>query len=331
MPTNLIGDIHLGKRFPFTNKTTAARWEHVKQTLLDDILELPGEHIQLGDLFDDFTTDSTVFVQGFHFAKSCAALLSGNHDKSNNTDKESAMELLGHIGCNVIWDNIVCYAIKGINYVAVPHTLTQEAFEDNLTKAIGLATPTIPNVLLLHTNYGERPGTSTENYLRPDKAKELRNHFQFIISGHEHNAHEPLSGVFMSGSVLPMNFGEMTDKYVMTVKDSNLEKVLVWRASDNYLKLDYKDFLPLQVDTAVQFIEVVGTVDVSEVLLINKRIAEWYLKSESLIAIKNSTTSLKSEASETSAEKAHAVDWVETVSKLLTPDELQVFNELLGA
>lgn len=326
--TILIGDIHLGKRFPYTNKKTAARWEALKHSTLDVILGLPAKFVQLGDLFDGFSVDSAVFVQGYNVASKCEVILAGNHDRSNNTEKASAVELLQELGCFVVCQDIQVLIIEGVKFVMVSHQLTQDKFNEVLETTKQHAEGPLPAVLLLHCNYGFREGNQTENYLRPEIAEDLLKHFSGIVSGHEHNARSPLQGLMMIGSILPMSFGEMTDKYVYGVSSELNTLHRVWAADEHYKKLSYQDFLELPIDVPLQFIEVEGCVDIAEKIHLNKRIVDWYLKSETLIAIKNGTTSFRTEADTDKEFKAE--DWVQKVSSQMTADEVAIFNELLG-
>ena len=331
----LIGDIHLGKKFPYTNIKTAARWENLKSQTLNKIMALEGTKLQAGDLFDSHSVDSATFVQGYLIAKQCEALLSGNHDISNNTEKSSAMDLLRQFNVNVVWEKPMMVDLGDTRFVMIPHQLTQEKFDTLLASAKVMIAEGRKNVLILHCNYGLREGSETENYLRPEVAKELLStqgkdfalkHFYHIVCGHEHNSSHPLVGVTMMGSVLPMDFGQMTDKYVWT----EASQILTWSAKENYRKLDYMEFLDLGIDEPLQFIEITGTVVVAEAIMISKRIVEWYKQSSTLIAIKNNTLAHKVEASETEDKASNPDNWISIVSAEMTEEEQVVFNELLG-
>lgn len=62
----IVGDIHLGKPFPFTTTKTAARWAQYKKNHLKKIVDRYGPNIiQAGDLFDSFSCNSETFVEGY--------------------------------------------------------------------------------------------------------------------------------------------------------------------------------------------------------------------------------------------------------------------------
>jgi DNA repair exonuclease SbcCD nuclease subunit len=331
----IVGDIHLGKPFPFTSTKTAARWAQYKKDLLIWFTEeYKGSIIQAGDLFDSFSCNSETFVEGYMFAASCEVVLSGNHDVSNNTEKESAVNLLRKTGCTIAWEQPYFFETESTKYTLLPHQLTQEKFDTMLASAKNFPNTEKYNILVLHCNFGDQPGTETENYLRPNVAAHLMSdehgghamkHFDAIISGHEHNYREPMIGVTMLGSVLPMSFGEMTDKFISV----DGTKECVWPVDGRFRSLDYKDFLAYPLDAPLQFIEITGTVDIGETIAINSRIAEWYKTSETLIAIKPNTRSLKAETDVIMDEDGPKLHWVEKIADSLSADAQEVFKQLL--
>ena len=134
-----------------------------------------------------------------------------------------------------------------------------------------------------------------------------------------------MTGVTMLGSVLPMSFGEMTDKYISI----NGSRQCIWPAKERFKSLDYKDFLTLPLDTPLQFIEVTGTVDIGETIAINSRIAEWYGKSETLIAIKPNTKSFKAETDVSMDDDGPKLHWVEKIADSLSAGAQEIFKQLL--
>lgn len=317
----IVGDIHIDKRFPYTNKKTHERWRDLQDHTINVIFKKAPPAFQVGDLFDNFMVTAEQFVRADHeVASKCIHTLAGNHDLSNNIDKKSAVQLL----LNSV-ERMTCVAVHGINYILVPHQLTQEAFEDCLASVERCCSTQIPNVLLLHCNYGDREGTQTENYLRPDVARELVSKVNGIVFGHEHNGgYRGSESVVAVGSILPMNFGEMTDKFVWDVED--WKAIKVWDSELNYKKLHYKEFLLMPL-VNLQFIELVGEVNPAESLAVKRLIAMWYSESETIIAIKDSTTPLKID-SEAAEERIAESDWETAVMALMTDDEKQLFLEL---
>lgn len=319
--TIIVGDIHIDKRFPYTNKKTHERWRDLQDKTLGLIFKDAPPAIQAGDLFDNFMVSAEQYVRADEqVAAKCMHVMAGNHDLSNNTDKKSAVQLL----LNSV-ERVTCVAVHSINYILLPHQLTQEKFEGILEHVGEFCSTQIPNVLVLHCNYGEREGTQTENYLRPAVARELLFKVNGIVFGHEHNGGERMGNVIAIGSILPMNFGEMTDKYVWNVED--WKAIKVWDSEVNYAKWPFQEFLQRGPDVPLQFIEIIGEVSPAESLAVKKMIALWYSQSDTIIAIKDSTSPLKID-SEIAEERIAESDWEVTVMALMTDEEKQLFLEL---
>jgi DNA repair exonuclease SbcCD nuclease subunit len=317
----IVGDIHLDKRFPYTNAKTHQRWKALQEDVLNKCF-CNGRTIQLGDVFDKYMVSAEDYVEAMYWFSDCAWVLAGNHDISNNTEKLSAVHLLE----NCV-KHVTCATHEGINYIMVPHQLTQEKFEEALSNLHKFISGSIPNVLLLHCNYGDREGTQTENYLRPAKAKALlAEGIDDIVFGHEHNGGLRGSKVIAVGSILPMNFGEMTDKYVWDPEDRELIKV--WDSTKGYAKWDYREFLQQGPLGSYQFIEVTGEVSPAEALAVKKQIASWYATSDSLIAIKDSTELMRAVSTDGDGKVIKQTEWESRILEMLTEQERDLFLEL---
>ena len=322
MKIKLIGDMHLGKKFPYTTNKSAAIFEELRYKILAKHTQ--GKFIQLGDLFDDYSVSDNVLVQGYRWMENCVAALAGNHDVSNNTEKSSAIKLLrDDLGINVAWIDYCVHTIGNTDFHLVPHQLTQDDFEgvlDSLEPGSRL------NVLVLHCNYGDRAGVITENYLRTDRAKELSKKFHLIVSGHEHNISKPLKNLIMLGSVMPFSFGEMNTKYVMDYdcETGNYELIPTW-VDGSARQVQFQDFLDTPIHQ--EFIEVMGSLDVSQAAQVNKRIASLY-KDTDVIAIKNSTAIYRHEKE--ADELQQPQDWLSQVRAQCSKEQALVLDSLLG-
>jgi DNA repair exonuclease SbcCD nuclease subunit len=285
----LIGDIHLGKRFPHTTLKTADRFDGLRDTQVAKSLSLQS-CIQLGDLFDTYTVPDNIFVNGYKVTWGCLWTLAGNHDLSKNTDKPSALALLRDNLNDAVALEPTRFTEGMTEFFLVPHQFTQDKFIGVLE---GLLTPKQQrfNVLCLHCNFGDHTGAETDNYLPPELAKRLMSSgFTLIVSGHEHNHRKPIPGVVMLGSILPMSFGEMETKFVMDydTQGGTYELVPTW-VSDKYAKIDAQGYLEHDFPSDTQFIEVVGDVDVDTMAQVNRRTQGMFKNMDSLIAIKNNT------------------------------------------
>lgn len=330
MIARLIGDIHYGKRFPFTTAQTAKRFDTLRNETVAQACNGREHLFLLGDLFDSFSVSADTLIQGFSTAsRPNCYVLSGNHDKSNNTDKNSALEYLGILGNNVVWDNPRVVEIGDTYFVMVPHQLTQERFEQVLDEVgkFPLLGAIKHRVLLLHCNFGDREGTVTENYLRPEMAQWLLSEsFDLIVSGHEHNFNRPMKGVIMLGSILPFSFGEMKTKYVLDYDCTNgsYEVSPVWDDS-HYIPFTWRpDNVP---PVPKDFIELRGEVGIEQAAAINKQIAEWY-KNGQVISVKNATALVRHDK-EVSVEKAE--HWADEVKSSLSEAQRELLASMLEA
>lgn len=328
----LVGDVHLGKKFPFTTKQSAALFQQEHDQLMADILDAGAdEFICLGDLFDDFEVDGSTLVKGYQYAKELM-VLAGNHDIANNTEKASALLLLNDVlKVDVVYKEVRSVPRGRTTFALVPYFLEQGLFDDALKRAAHVTQEKIISdhkVLLLHCNFGNREGTVTENYLTREMAKQMLETFDLVVCGHEHNFNTPMKGVVMLGSVMPFSFGEMTDKFVMDYDTDTGEYQLTptWKSA-NYSSMDYKDFLECNASVA-PFMEITGTIDVTEAAAINKKIGQLY-KENGVLSIKNATTLHRAEAGVTVVDEVKT-DWETEVRKELPDRYLPLFEELLS-
>lgn len=315
MKIRLIGDVHIGKKFPYTTVSSALEFARIHDEVLTSVSQGADEYIQLGDLFDGFSVSGETLVRGYRFAQD-KLIICGNHDKANDTTKSSALHLMfTSLGTKVIWDAPVEYHLGNTTFHIVPHQLTQEKFEEALLSLKPYEQRR--NVILLHCNYGTRQGNEIENYLRPEMAKNLLDGFDLIVSGHEHNFSKHFGGrLIMLGSVLPFSFGEMKDKFVADydTETGEVELIRTW------------DSGKFSQNEANSFVEMTGQVTVEQAASINKLIADWY-KNREVIAVKNSTTLIRHERE---AETHKAEDWYSQIMKQCNESQQALLEELYG-
>jgi DNA repair exonuclease SbcCD nuclease subunit len=340
--TVLIGDIHLSKKFPYTTGKTQQKFDQIRTEIVSELVDKASQAarwFQLGDLFDGHNISAETLIEGYRFisgAGARGAVLSGNHDKSNNILKASGLGLLSsHLSPQVVWEDVKTYAEGYTEFFLVPHNLSQEGFEKSLDLAVECAASSSYHfkVLLLHCNFGDREGSNTENYLRRDRARQLLGTFNWIFSGHEHNKSTPMPGVVMVGSVLPYSFGEMTPKVYVEYDNytGKQELNLLWSPEQGYLKLSAQEFLLISPDSELPtayFLEVEGEASIEEQAQVHKKIAELY-KNESVVAIKNSVR-LTGTVHQTEEEVEQASEnWKEIIRKECTKEQLDLFNDLM--
>jgi DNA repair exonuclease SbcCD nuclease subunit len=128
----------------------------------------------------------------------------------------------------------------------LPHVLSQDLFEQQLTKAEADAKESSTyRVLCLHCNYalGMETSDSTLNLSR-ERAAKLLETFHYIFLGHEHTHRTDFDGrLVVIGSWRPTAFDNMDDKYVLLFDDQTgtYTKEIVWEADKEFAVLDATD------------------------------------------------------------------------------------------
>lgn len=326
MNIRLIGDVHFGKRFPYTTLKTAITFDQNRE-LLFNRLTLNESVIQLGDLFDEFSVNDLTLVQGYQAANRCVSLLPGNHDLSKNTDKDSALLLLQkHFGCGVVNEMYGTVTQGMTEFFLLPHQHTQPLFEERLKFLCDLIQKKESkarfNVLCLHCNFGAHTGPEADNYLSPAMAKELlAAGFHLIVSGHEHNFRNPMPGVVMLGSILPMSFGEMEQKYVMDydTQAGTYDLTPSWSTS-GYCRVSWGELLAEECSTwnNYQFLEIVGDLEVDNAVKVNRQVSAILRSCDNIIAVKNNTVLHKQSHKIDEASKAN---WMDTLMAACATDD----------
>jgi DNA repair exonuclease SbcCD nuclease subunit len=294
--------------------------------------------IQLGDLFDTYSTSDYTLVDGYALAKSCVYTLAGNHDLSKNLDKRSALSLLGGVfGCSVVADQPKIVNEGFTTFVLVPHQHTQDLFEETLDSVVTrIQNGTIKNryvVLGLHCNFGPVSGPAGDNYLTPAKAKQLRDAgVHLIVSGHEHNFRTPMDGVVMLGSILPFSFGEMEEKFVMDydTQKGTYKLESIWKPSE-YLRVSAEDFVTTDTlaDNKV-FIEVTGEVDLKQAVEVNRTIVRLFKNQESLLALKNNTVLHRHSLGTDKSTHQQTLTWLQQLlAECHTEEQRDALNKLV--
>jgi len=311
MIMKLVGDLHIGKRFPYTTQKTAEKFNNHRRSLLHTCMA-GARGFQLGDLFDSYSVQDTVLMEGYQTARKFDRLLAGNHDLAKNTDKPSALVLLSQeLKVPIVYEDYLTVTEGMTKFYLVPHKLLQEGFEATLKAALADLQATGKsrfNVLLLHCNYGEHRGPQSDNYLTPKTAKELLDGgFTLIVSGHEHNYRNPMPGVHMLGSLLPLDFGQMEAKYIADydTQTGELSLVPTWHPH-SYAKVPAQEFIDEHSDWGTwQFIEVTGIVDLEGAVKVNRQINHLFKTSDSLVAFKNSVVLHRHEKETEESEKGN--------------------------
>lgn len=339
----IVGDLHIDKRFPYTNRAKAANWDEYRRNVRKLVFHKGGPTtFQLGDLFDTYQVSSQYFIQGMAVADKCKAVLPGNHDIAKNTEIRSSVYDLNHLIVGVVANQVKVCRVEDSSFVIVPHQLTQPDFDHVLSELVTTMQELSSKFIyiLLHANFGDHVGALSENYIKREQAKALLDAgATTLFCGHEHNYSEPMQGVVMVGSLYPTNFGEMEDKFFIDLNPRTGEwnTVKSWDAEQCYTKVSgYEDIQKILLGyrpwpNKVQFIEFEGVLPLSDALELTQRIAKAYQEDTHLIAVKsNITIETGSEVSQELVKEDPGVDWVKYVSSTLTETEFEAFQCLLN-
>ena len=337
--TFYVGDIHLGyERKSFTTKAGRARYK----TALYEVAQhyCTSAAIQVGDMFDKHRTDDLTAVRGATLMKGLGGVLAGNHDLINSRDELSTLGLLTEqrVADSVMptYDQPYTFKLDDLGEVVntlVPYCYTQELFEQSLDLACKEAfKDEVLNVLVIHANYNSPwELTETTNNLTKEKAKELLEHFDYIVSGHEHNYAEHLGGrLIMTGSVMPLSSEEYTDKYVVEITPEGVQKHKIWDSKLSCGAYDVND-APQTLPEGIQFVHIKGTASELRHAEMMKIVAGWWEESDSLLVCKPeyAIESVDDTESLDALNLATNVNVVDVVRSVLKGRALEVFNGLV--
>jgi len=340
-----IGDIHIGKRPSHSTRASAQRHKLKVDKVIAEVCDSKADlTIQLGDLFDSYQVTNNDLLRALPLINKVDMLVRGNHDFSHNSFNVSALDDLGKIrgprATIVHQPQVFAYGKETPFYVhVVPYMPTQTEFIEALAKLKpedgGV------NILCLHTNmYAEGFNTSeVENNLSEEHAKSLCEVFDLVISGHEHNGCKK-HGVYMSGCLFPMTFGDISDKYVLDFDTATKEvtPVPVWCKDGHYstkdsvaltgagyVRLDPVEFLAVPVNHGYDFIEIYGELQTTQILPLVKHMNVLLAESD-VSSIKNGIKVIRENTNTEGSE--NSVSWEEFVEQSLTEEHFKIFQEL---
>ena len=213
-----IPDLHLDKKFNVTYGDPQI-WASKPLTLIKSIVrkERPDKILFLGDIFH---TSHPSFHSIFNFLQTIknydVSVISGNHDipktlykYTTNSDKKSVMDYLSKYVHVIPHNNIdeIHDDMYGIGWCD-----TQREFEAKLKSVIKY---TKGNIIFLHAGYNnwdnEMDNVVTDEIIDLAKEKDIK-----LISGHEHIHNTIKDTLFHTGSIMPMNIGELGEKFYWT-------------------------------------------------------------------------------------------------------------------
>jgi len=297
-------DPHLG--VSRAANTTPASRERLKESINDTVVGVldrkqhGGDYLCcLGDLFDQYSNPESVIRQGMAIVSQTHLTLAGNHDVVADADKVGSMQLIAEQFPGKVVQapfgvptHYLAY-VSNISVAAVPHTTTQEIFEEALDQMYIAVTTEVPadktKILLLHCNF-DSPHELTETSLNltPERAEWLLNQFDYIFLGHEHQPRDLYDGrLIILGNVHPTGFSDVSDKRIAIVDDDGVRFEEVWDSSTGYAEY-WVDAIP--DSTEAQFVRVKGSVPSDDMALVSKAINRLWKTSPNLLALKSEVT-----------------------------------------
>jgi len=298
----LYTDPHLGVNR--TQNTTPASRRLLRSCIsktVHDILDIPGEKVCLGDLFDTYSNSEDIIRDGGNILSRTSLTIAGNHDIVADADKVGSLQLLNYnyLGSEYVDvvmgrfnEVVVDTSIRdGHLMVAVPHHTTQDLFEQALDKANQSAADydymdhTL-KILLLHCNYNLGFATEeTSLNLDYDTAKGLLDTFDYVVVGHEHNQSEHFDGrLIVLGNVHPTGFADLSDKRILKIEpDGSMEYQTVWSASRGVAEYLCDD---IPEETGAQFVTVGGELEPGSLAQVARGVRKLWKNSPGLIALR---------------------------------------------
>ena len=263
MITLLFSDPHLGlARKAGTTPQSSLKWRDAIYQQAMQVCSMRADKLMcLGDLFDRFSNQEELVLQGIKVLERVTCCLAGNHDVTAQKDVIGSLQLLRdavyddkRVLLNRYGESNIWHSGDG-DYTMIPHCASQDLFDEALLKAESVG---VGGDLLLHCNYNfSYAATPTTLNLTRNRAKELLDVYRHIIIGHEHTYRTDLDDrVIIPGSPFPTAFDNMGDKYVMEKKDDGEYEVhLVWERFEGFRKGSYD---LLKVGGPAQFLHVAG-------------------------------------------------------------------------
>jgi DNA repair exonuclease SbcCD nuclease subunit len=297
----IYGDVHLGvQRTANTTPASRLKLQQCIQSTLESILDMPGEKIGLGDLFDTANNPEHVIQYGSSVVDRTTLTLAGNHDLISDSTKLSSLQLVSEFHPRRIAltpfgeAGIHVQTIGGAHTVSIPHATTQDLFIESLEMAVQHVTTTtasvgMPRILLFHANF-DSPYELTETSINmtPEWAERLLNSgYEYVIGGHEHNGRDLYDGrLVMLGNVFCTGFSDISDKRIAILDEEGIRFERVWSMEGGYEEWDVNEDPPLTC-TQAQFVRVKGNVPSEGIGKVSKAVSTLWKTGPNLLALRS--------------------------------------------
>lgn len=348
MKTKITTDYHIAvKRVGGTTPESQAQ---LRQYLRDTLQAQLGDedHLIAGDLFNDFTVDTSELVETYKIFcvwlakyRKKLALVRGNHDFSMRGMALSSFDLLGTILKEQFPDQVTVAneVTEWKQFVLVPHLPNNEVLNLEISKLTGVS----GKVVIFHANVDNFFAAETQHSLciSVDQVEDLISRDNLVICGHEHQHRKLVGGrCVVLGNTAPSSIADCLGndcKYSAMVSGTGYELVETWESFDNYAEIDWRE---LQAGTADRdkhgFVRIVGDATAAEAADVISVVSKFRQKhGENLYVVSNSVKIEGAEAfsdmAEVGAEGVRAFDVMAAIYSELTEEEANCVKGLVDA
>jgi DNA repair exonuclease SbcCD nuclease subunit len=239
----LIGDCHIGFKAYGSDRRTQEAIDVLAQGL--DLLKDKPIVLFAGDFFDDTSVPNWVKKQIIALKEDYHnqewVILGGNHDSTKTYSSVSALDVLGEVANITIINQhkVEIIDICGLSILCIPHVKSQKEYLEIVEQVEGHY-----DIALLHSLVNSNLDLGP-NDLNLDlfRLEQLSKKVDKIFIGHEHQPRQPLPNVYIPGSTVEFDFGQLGEKYVYTndgpislVQPRKMERVEL----EATINIDYK-------------------------------------------------------------------------------------------
>ncbi len=305
------------------------------QAQLDDT-----DHLIAGDLFSDFTVDTSELVEAYRIFSTWLAasgrklaLVRGNHDFSVRGTAVSSFDLLGMILTDKFPKQVTIASevTEWKQFILVPHLPNNDILNTEISKLSCVT----DKVIVFHANVDNFFATETQHSLNVtiEQVEDLVSRNNLVIFGHEHQYRSLVNGrCLVLGNTVPSSIADCIGspfKYSATVTGTDYELNPTWKAEDTYYEVDWRD---MEVDMDCLFIRVTGEATANEAADVIKAVSQLRQRHDAFVitnAVK--VEGVSSDFATESIESLKAFDVVGAIMEELNEQEQECVKGLLNA
>ena len=303
------------------------------QAQLDDT-----DHLIAGDLFSDFTVDTSELVEAYRIFSTWLAasgrklaLVRGNHDFSVRGTAVSSFDLLGMILTDKFPKQVTIASevTEWKQFILVPHLPNNDILNTEISKLSCVT----DKVIVFHANVDNFFATETQHSLNVtiEQVEDLVSRNNLVIFGHEHQYRSLVNGrCLVLGNTVPSSIADCIGspfKYSATVTGTDYELNPTWKAEDNYYEVDWRD---MEVGMDCLFIRVTGEATANEAADVIKAVSQLRQRHDAFVitnAVK--VEGVSSDFATESIESLKAFDVVGAIMEELNEQEQECVKGLL--